>query len=285
MPDQDQKINQNDIPTNKKSLDKSTLIVIAMVIIMFISGGLYGFSELLSYVESPPDIIKIDYPLPNNNQSISNQNTANTLCEDSDIKSFPDDKYIKSDVIVSDAGGQTVKHDKCVDANQLEEMQCIHKPNGEIMSQSIFYNCSYGCLDGACVRTDSQQNKNATININAANENNNKNNQIINLPPPDKRECIDSDRNLKPDDIYTAGSIKVISEGEEKYKADDQCAGTNQLMEKECGYDGQGRLNNIGGSTYNCPNGCLNGACIRPTSQTGPNDLKAGVVQIKSAFF
>jgi len=79
------------------------------------------------------------------------------------------------------------------------------------------------------------------------------------------KTCVDSDVNEKPDDIYIKGSVTYTDENGISTTIYDECTGSKiQVNEMWCYESPQGSTNYVQGRMiYNCPKGCLDGACIK----------------------
>lgn len=78
-----------------------------------------------------------------------------------------------------------------------------------------------------------------------------------------KTVCVDSDVNEKPNDIYIKGSVAYQNEQGEEITAIDECTGSKKQVSEMWCYEspaGSGKFVN-GQMIYNCPKGCLDGAC------------------------
>ena len=77
--------------------------------------------------------------------------------------------------------------------------------------------------------------------------------------------CVDSDVNEKPDDIYIKGNVTYTDENGVATIVNDECIGSKeQVNEMWCYESPQGSGNYVQGRMiYDCPNGCLDGACVR----------------------
>ena len=166
-----------------------------------------------------------------------------------------------------DEGGRAtnIMYDECNGAGtQVHEMWCYKMTNGseDFVSGDMVYNCQYGCVNGACKRSAAE---NPTI-----------------IPTmtatPGRLTCKDTDDILKPNDIYATGSVtytyfvngKDDKEGRATSTISDECNGAGtQVNEMYCYKMTDGSENYVNGRmVYNCPNGCVNGAC--KTSTTTP---------------
>ncbi len=93
-------------------------------------------------------------------------------------------------------------------------------------SRSATYKCPHGCLNGAC------------------------------LPPP-VMKCVDGDAQAR--DVYgTRNTASLYRNNKVTQKVTDYCETGLRLKEATCA------ANAIKVVSYNCPNGCINGAC-KPT--------------------
>ncbi len=79
-----------------------------------------------------------------------------------------------------------------------------------------------------------------------------------------KSTCVDSDVNEKPDDIYIKGSVVYTDENGVETEVYDECTGSKiQVNEMWCYESPAGSGNFVQGKmVYDCPGGCLDGACI-----------------------
>jgi hypothetical protein len=77
--------------------------------------------------------------------------------------------------------------------------------------------------------------------------------------------CIDSDVNEKPNDIYIKGSVTYTDQNGIATTVYDECSGTNlQVNELWCYESPKGSGNYVQGRmVYDCPKGCLDGACLK----------------------
>lgn len=79
-----------------------------------------------------------------------------STCVDSDVNEKPDDIYIKGTVTYTDENGvETVVSDECTGSKeQVNEMWCYESPSGSknYVQGKMVYNCTNGCLDGACLK-------------------------------------------------------------------------------------------------------------------------------------
>ncbi|MBP9781497.1 hypothetical protein KBC89_02475 [Candidatus Woesebacteria bacterium] len=77
--------------------------------------------------------------------------------------------------------------------------------------------------------------------------------------------CVDSDVNEKPDDIKIKGTVTYTDENGVATTVSDECTGSKlQVNEMWCYESPAGSGNYVQGKMiYDCPNGCLNGACIK----------------------
>ncbi len=117
------------------------------------------------------------------------------------------------------------------------------------------YLCYVGCKDGECI-TD-------------------------NTP----YTCTDTDGG---NDYFVKGSVATKGNGEQATGAD-YCTDKDNLLETNCSKDSTGKYT-IKMTPYKCPNGCLNGACIKNTSggtgsictdsDGGKDIFKAGTITI-----
>ncbi len=75
--------------------------------------------------------------------------------------------------------------------------------------------------------------------------------------------CVDSDVNDKPDDIYIKGSVTYTDENGVEREVDDECTGSKtQVNEMWCYESPAGSGSYVSGKmVYDCPKGCLDGAC------------------------
>lgn len=77
-------------------------------------------------------------------------------CVDSDVNEKPNDIYIKGNVTYTDENGvSTTVYDECSGSKQqVNEMWCYESPtgSGNYVQGRMVYNCSSGCLDGACIK-------------------------------------------------------------------------------------------------------------------------------------
>lgn len=80
-----------------------------------------------------------------------------------------------------------------------------------------------------------------------------------------KSTCVDSDVNEKPNDIYVKGSVTYTNESGVETVVYDECTGSKaQVNEMWCYESPAGSGNYVQGKmVYNCPKGCLDGACIK----------------------
>ncbi len=80
-----------------------------------------------------------------------------------------------------------------------------------------------------------------------------------------KSACVDSDVNEKPDDIKIKGTVTYTDENGVATTVSDECTGSKlQVNEMWCYESPAGSGNYVQGSMItNCPNGCLDGACIK----------------------
>jgi len=80
-----------------------------------------------------------------------------------------------------------------------------------------------------------------------------------------KSTCVDSDVNEKPDDIYVKGTVTYTKENGIENVVNDECTGSNeQVNEMWCYESPAGSGNYVQGKMiYNCPKGCLDGACTK----------------------
>lgn len=79
------------------------------------------------------------------------------------------------------------------------------------------------------------------------------------------KTCVDSDVNEKPNDIYIKGKVTYTNEQGVSTVVNDECTGSNlQLHELWCYEMPEGSGNYVQGDmVYDCPRGCLDGACIK----------------------
>lgn len=77
--------------------------------------------------------------------------------------------------------------------------------------------------------------------------------------------CVDSDVNQKPDDIYIKGNVTYTDKNGVSTTVYDECTGSKQQVNEMWCYESpSGSGNYVQGSMIsNCPNGCLDGACIK----------------------
>lgn len=80
-----------------------------------------------------------------------------------------------------------------------------------------------------------------------------------------KPTCVDSDVNEKPNDIYIKGTVTYTDANGVETVTNDTCTGSKtQVNEMWCYESPAGSGNLVQGTmTYNCPKGCLDGACIK----------------------
>lgn len=114
--------------------------------------------------------------------------------------------------------------------------------------------CYIGCKDGECIKDNTSY------------------------------VCTDTDGGK---DYFTKGNIKLKGNGEQA-SASDVCSDKDNLSETSCLYEA-GRYH-IDTVSYKCPNGCLNGACVKTanggtgstcTDSDGGKDIfKAGIITI-----
>ena len=140
----------------------------------------------------------------------------------------------KGNVVASSPTSSIDVTDLCSDSSKLVEYFC----NPDKTQSGETYTCPNGCSNGACVTaTTNQTNTTTTVNQNNI--------------------CTDSDGGKN----YNVKGNVVASSSTPGYTGNvwDYCKtdGTNALVEYFCTADKQ-----QSGETYNCPNGCSNGACI-----------------------
>lgn len=77
--------------------------------------------------------------------------------------------------------------------------------------------------------------------------------------------CIDSDVNEKPDDIYIKGSVSYTDNNGVATTVYDECTGSKQQVNEMWCYESPSGSGNYvqGRMVSDCPNGCLDGACIK----------------------
>ena len=77
--------------------------------------------------------------------------------------------------------------------------------------------------------------------------------------------CVDSDVNEKPNDIYIKGSVTYSDQNGIATTVYDECSGTNQQVNELWCYESpKGSGNYVQGRmVYDCPKGCLDGACLK----------------------
>lgn len=135
--------------------------------------------------------------------------------------------YVSSEVIYTDELGQHILSDGCKPENTKIVYESICNENG--FGQSIEFECSVGCQEGACVGNPGN---------------------VTNIT------CVDSDGGLN---YFTYGEAKGINENGIYTGGDfDVCTGDgeNILAEKYC-------EDNIVKNTYfACPVGCFEGVCV-----------------------
>lgn len=80
-----------------------------------------------------------------------------------------------------------------------------------------------------------------------------------------KSTCVDSDVNEKPKDIYIKGYVTTTDENGISSTVYDECTDSKrQVNEMWCYESPAGSGNYVQGRlVYNCPRGCLDGACIK----------------------
>lgn len=80
-----------------------------------------------------------------------------------------------------------------------------------------------------------------------------------------KSTCVDSDVNEKPNDIYIKGTVTYTNENGVETVVSDECTGSKvQVNEMWCYESPAGSGNYVQGKmVYDCPKGCLDGACIK----------------------
>jgi len=79
------------------------------------------------------------------------------------------------------------------------------------------------------------------------------------------KTCVDSDINKRPDDIYIKGNVVYTDVNGVSNIIYDECTGTKkQVNEMYCYESPKGSGNYVQGrELFNCPNSCLDGACVR----------------------
>ena len=89
--------------------------------------------------------------------------------------------------------------------------------------------------------------------------------EIEELKKVEKLSCVDSDVNDKPDDILIKGSVTYIDKSGKEVEVFDECSGSKlQVNEMWCYESPAGSGNFVSGKmVYDCPEGCLDGACIK----------------------
>jgi hypothetical protein len=77
--------------------------------------------------------------------------------------------------------------------------------------------------------------------------------------------CVDSDVNEKPNDIYIKGNVTVTDVNGVSTSVYDECSGSKQQVNEMWCYESPSGSGNYvqGKMVYECPNGCLDGACIK----------------------
>lgn len=80
-----------------------------------------------------------------------------------------------------------------------------------------------------------------------------------------KSSCVDSDVNEKPSDIYIKGSVAFTDENSISSTVYDECTGSKQQVNEMWCYENLSGSGNYvqGKMVYDCPKGCLDGACIK----------------------
>jgi hypothetical protein len=80
-----------------------------------------------------------------------------------------------------------------------------------------------------------------------------------------KATCVDSDVNEKPQDIYIKGNVVFTNEDGVDTTVYDECTGSKQQVNEMWCYESPSGSGNYvqGRMVYNCPKGCLDGACTK----------------------
>ncbi|MFH1431746.1 MAG: CARDB domain-containing protein, partial [archaeon] len=143
-------------------------------------------------------------------------------------------KKLRTKGTCTDAQGVHV--DVCEGSDYLIDYTCEPLMQDPKHCGSVSYNCKAygfsGCLDGACVSAPA---------------------------PAPTNTCTDSDGGP---DYYVKGYVNLSGYGW------DYCKDTNTLIEQDCGRDITGGVLDYGVTTsYTCPAGCYDGACINETAK------------------
>ncbi|MFA6228535.1 MAG: DUF5684 domain-containing protein [Patescibacteria group bacterium] len=149
----------------------------------------------------------------------------------------------------------------CIDNNHVgfQDTDCTIKSAAEIGSgfgaAESSYSCYVGCKDGACIEDSTPY------------------------------TCTDTDGGT---DYFVKGTVSAKGNGEQATGAD-ACTDKSTVSETSCGKNSSGNYT-IKITPYKCPNGCLNGACIKTasggsgstcTDSDGGKDIfKAGIITI-----
>jgi len=173
-------------------------------------------------------------------------------CTDTDAKDIYKRGSVNYAYINADGIRATnTMYDECSGSGlQVNEMWCYGLVTNGVESMvpgRMVYDCKYGCINGACKIT---ANANPTL---------------IPTPTasPGKLTCVDTDAS----DIYTRGRVTYTYIDKNNTKqtnvAYDECNGSGtQLNEMWCYKTTDGSENFVPGRmVYNCPKGCVNGAC------------------------